>query len=418
MRAYVAWALAAICTGVASAAPPPPAQWTQFRQNPAHDPAIFRGLETSWRLETHGGFSASPTLVGDTLYIGNNSGTLYAVDVRTGRARWTYQAAAALMSNPLYWRGLVILGEGDQNSYSGDEHHATMVGKSENALIAVDANTGKLKWQTPLQGTGMPTPAIAGGTLYHHNGAGRFVALDPATGRTKYVRDLESVASMTAVLPIGGSRVVTAGIGDNAVFALNTGDGSTAWRYAFADNASGIGDCPLAGDERFAYCNYVMPPDGERDVQIGHDGVQRAYAVDLASGTIAWDVAYAWGTIPKWNEAAVPTVVQSTVYMGSSLASSVFALDAENGRTLWQTTVRGPVKGAIVEQRGVLYCGDLAGYLWALDARTGRVIGSKNANVPFNVGSPLIVGRTLVIGSNSGALLAVPLVQIRTAHDP
>lgn len=417
MRALLVWTLALLSTAPAIAAPPQP-QWTQFRQNPSHDPAIYRGLLASWRVETHAGFSASPTLVGDTLYIGNNAGRFYAIDVRTGRTHWTYDAESPLMSNPLFWHGLVIVGEGDQTSYAGDEHHALMVGKSENALLALDAATGALRWKTPLQGTGMPTPAIAGDTLFHHNGAGRLVALDPATGNVKYVRDLQSVASMSSILPIDNERVVTAGIGDNAVVAVNRNDGSIAWRYAFAENASGIGDCPLAGDDRFAYCNYVMPPDGERDVQIGHDAVQRAYAVDLSSGAIAWDVAYAWGTVPMWNEAAIPTVVESAIYVGSSLAPAVFALDAENGRTLWQTPVHGVVKGAIVEQRGVLYCGDLGGYLWALDARTGRVIGSKNMHVPFNVGSPLIVGRTLIVGSNSGALLAVPLIQIRTAHDP
>ncbi|MGB6519892.1 MAG: PQQ-binding-like beta-propeller repeat protein, partial [Candidatus Cybelea sp.] len=78
---------------------------------------------------------------------------------------------------------------------------------------------------------------------------------------------------------------------------------------------------------------------------------------------------------------------------------------------------RGAVKGGIVEVGGIVYFGDLGGYLWALDAKTGRVIGVKNMHTPFNVGSPIVVGRTLIIGSDSGSVIAVPLATIRSSQD-
>jgi outer membrane protein assembly factor BamB len=65
----------------------------------------------------------------------------------------------------------------------------------------------------------------------------------------------------------------------------------------------------------------------------------------------------------------------------------------------------------------VLYFGDLQGYLWALDEATGKVLGSKKMGTPFNVGSPIVVGRTLVIGSTTGRVTALPLDDIRSAHD-
>jgi hypothetical protein len=35
----------------------------------------------------------------------------------------------------------------------------------------------------------------------------------------------------------------------------------------------------------------------------------------------------------------------------------------------------------------------------------------------FNVGSPLIAGETLVAGTNTAEIIALPLAQIRNSHD-
>ncbi len=80
-------------------------------------------------------------------------------------------------------------------------------------------------------------------------------------------------------------------------------------------------------------------------------------------------------------------------------------------------TARGAIKGGIAEVGGTLYFADLGGYLWAVRASDGRVIGRKNMRAPFNVGSPLVAGQTLIVGSRGGTLFAVPLAAIRAAHD-
>jgi polyvinyl alcohol dehydrogenase (cytochrome) len=93
------------------------------------------------------------------------------------------------------------------------------------------------------------------------------------------------------------------------------------------------------------------------------------------------------------------------------------ALDASNGLTVWEMPTRGAVKGGVVAIGGIVYFGDLGGYLWALDAKTGRLMGDKFMHTSFNVGSPIVVGKTLIIGSDSGSVIAVPLATIRSSHD-
>jgi outer membrane protein assembly factor BamB len=93
------------------------------------------------------------------------------------------------------------------------------------------------------------------------------------------------------------------------------------------------------------------------------------------------------------------------------------ALDPATGKLVWKTGTRGPVKGGIVDVDGTVYFGDLGGYLWALDAKSGVVVGDKFMRTKFNVGSPIVDGKTLIIGSDSGAIIAVPLQDIRNSHD-
>jgi polyvinyl alcohol dehydrogenase (cytochrome) len=85
---------------------------------------------------------------------------------------------------------------------------------------------------------------------------------------------------------------------------------------------------------------------------------------------------------------------------------------------VWETPTHGPVKGGLVDVDGIVYFGDYGGYLWALDAKTGSVVGDKQMHTAFNVGSPLVVGRTLIIGSDSGSVIAIPLEEIRGSRDP
>lgn len=322
------------------------------------------------------------------------------------------------MSAPIVYKDLVIVGEGDENSPIGSSPaHPIRVGKPPSALLAFDRNTGALRWRVPLKGSGMPTPAIVDGILVHHNGAGEVLGVRPETGEVLYARNLRSIASMVAALPVGGGRFATSGIETNAVWLLNAKDAGVVWRTLFSPVASGLGDCPAASDGKRLYCNYVMPPSLSTPVQTERSVVVRAYAIDVQTGKRVWDVVLDRGTLPKRNEAAIPLIANGMLYVGSAVQSLMHAIDPQTGALKWTQTAHGTIKGGIVEVDGTLYYGDLGGYLWAVDAQTGRVIGVKNVRAPFNVGSPIVVGRTLFIGSRGGTLIAVPLKQIRDAHD-
>lgn len=399
MRTIILGAVCAAALMISNA--PADAHWTQFRNTPTNNAVIRGGLDVQWEVVTDGRISASPTFGNGVIFVGTNAGTLYAIRAKNGQVAWKQHVASALMSAPLLYGGLVIVGEGNAGT--------------PGALLAYDQHSGVLRWRTPLQGTGMPTPAIIDGVLVHHDDSGNVTGMDPMTGRLLYESDVHTLASMSAALPVGEHQFVTSGVRFNAVVDVDAHSGAVVWRTnPFPKSASGIGDCPMASDGTRLFGDYVMPDSPAAHADVGSTAREHAYALDVRTGRLLWDVALQSGALPIRNQAGIPVVKNGIVYIGGSVSPWVNAIDTRNGRVLWKQQTYGAVKGAFTVRRGVLYFGDVSGYLWALDAHTGRRIGVKSMPTSFNVGSPIIVGKTLVIGSFTGSVYAVPLSAIRS----
>ncbi len=408
----------ALCTAawfmLPASAPASRSHWTQFRATASNNAVIGGDLSAQWEVVTDGRISASPTFARGMLFVGTNSGTLYAIRANDGRVIWKHHVANALMSAPLVYRNLIIAGEGNEATPHPKGGAPVHVGTGESAIIAFDERSGALRWRSLLHGSGMPTPAILAGVLVHHDGSGRITGMDPMTGRVLYERNVHSVASMSAALPVDERRFVTAGVLHNAVLKVDALTGSVVWRSnPFPENASGLGDCPMATDGERIFGEYVVPDAQPGSVNIGQSVREHAYALDVRTGSLVWDVALQNGALPIRNEAGIPVVANGLVYIGGAAAPWVSALDAKTGRVLWQKQIYGPVKSAFAVKNGVLYFGDMAGYIWSLNAQSGARIGVKPMPTSFNVGSPIIVGRTLMIGSFTGSVYAVPLQAIR-----
>ena len=92
-----------------------------FRAGSAHTgvypgPAVnaYGGLR--WRVQTDGPVRSSPVAAEGTVYVGSNDGSLYAIDLATGRVHWTFTAGAPVNSTPAVAGPLVIV-----QSRAGDQ---------------------------------------------------------------------------------------------------------------------------------------------------------------------------------------------------------------------------------------------------------------------------------------------------------
>lgn len=396
--------------------------WDQFRHGGGlNDIVVNANLPSAptWRFSVPSrGTSTSPVVAGDTVLIASNDHHLYAVDARTGRLRWSWKGDNEIMSAPVYRDGIAIVGTGDADSPVWDPPRYNLVGMRANDLNGIALQKGVRRWSFALTGSGMPMPAIFGEHLLHVDGSGVFLALDAATGAYRWRRLLYSNASMTNLLLLDGIAYF-GGRFPNVVYALRAGDGGTVWMHSFPNRDGAFDDCPLATDGIRIFGMYATPATARAGAMIlaGVQARQHVYALDARTGRTRWDTALAAsGNEPPYNESAIPTYAGGTLYDGSPVAPVVTALDAATGRVKWSLRVSGPVKGAFVLRDGVLYFGDLAGKLWAVRAADGRAIGSVQTDLAFNVGSPIVLNDSLVVGSQQGPVIAVPLDAIRASR--
>ena len=57
-------------------------------------------LAPRWVFEVPDGIESGAAIVDGTVYVGGLDGVLYAIELATGKSRWTYPTGAAIRSSP------------------------------------------------------------------------------------------------------------------------------------------------------------------------------------------------------------------------------------------------------------------------------------------------------------------------------
>lgn len=97
-------------------------------------------LKLKWAFGFPGDVAADaqPTVVGGRVFVGSQSGNVYALDASTGCIHWYFPAAASV-------RAAVTIGRIETNSGARD---AAFIGDRAGNVYAVEAATGTLLWKT------------------------------------------------------------------------------------------------------------------------------------------------------------------------------------------------------------------------------------------------------------------------------
>ena len=346
--------------------PPRQRTWGIDFANSRFQPAVSGGLtadnvselELKWSFAYPNAIKArsQPTIAGGTVFVGSQSGTVYALDARHGCVRWTFRASAEV-------RTPVIV----SNWEAGDRNAAPRAyfGDILARAYAIDARTGELLWMTKVDehpnATITGAPVLADDKLFVPVSSlevvvatdpayacctfrGSMVALDSDTGKISwktYTIDTEpedagTTSAGTRILapsgaPIWNSPLIDrkrgrlyAGTGENysspagatsdAVIAFAMDDGAILWvNQATAGDAWNVG-CLSDYTDDPANCPEENGPD-----------------FDFAAGMIL--VALADG---------------SELVLAGQKSGDVMGIDPDTGVTRWRTTVgRGGVQGGV-----------------------------------------------------------------------
>jgi polyvinyl alcohol dehydrogenase (cytochrome) len=336
-----------------------------------------------WTRDINQSVNGSAAIAGDLVYVPiarKNSPHLLALRLSDGATVWdttlTSQDGSDVFGSPVVWNGAVYIGT---SADSGD--NATMRG----AVVALDAQTGALKWQTF-----MVPPGSDGGAVWSTP------AIDTETGRL-------FVGTGNAYHPPATDMT-------DAIVALDARSGAVVAHFqATPDDVFSTGDNPAGPDADFgASPNLFTGPDGRKLVGEGQkSGIY--WAFDRTTLQPVWRTTVGPAT-PAGGVIGSTAVDQSHVYGPNTPGGELWALD-HAGTLSWLSGAAGPANFSPVEvANGVVYISDLSGFVTAHDAGTGAVLNKLPVGSP-SFGGVAIVGKALFteVGTSmnsSGSIVA------------
>ena len=104
-----------------------------------------------WRFDTGSIIQGSPAMAGGNVIIGSRSARIFALDAATGSVAWTYvfTDGSLVESSPVLDGSTLYIGTSDALK-----------------LVALDVNSGDLKWHFETGGWSWGAPVVAKGTVY------------------------------------------------------------------------------------------------------------------------------------------------------------------------------------------------------------------------------------------------------------
>jgi outer membrane protein assembly factor BamB len=180
-----------------------------------------------------------------------------------------------------------------------------------------------------------------------------------------------------------GHGLVFVGVGNRGVFAFNQRNGEQEW---FFNTGHGIWSTPLILE----------------DIVVVTALDHHIYGLNLETGEERWrqDLEGAVAGTPAYDEEA------GVLYAGS-FARKLYAIAASDGAILDTFDTHGWLWGGPRLEDGVLYFGDLEGYLYALEAATFEPLWQRQIAEGAIRATPLVVGETVIAGSRDGRVYAV-----------
>ncbi|HEX6685685.1 MAG TPA: PQQ-binding-like beta-propeller repeat protein [Candidatus Limnocylindrales bacterium] len=341
----------------------------------------------------------------------------FALPDRAQRLRWRQQLGAPVQAGLAARGGLLIAATTD-----GDVTGARPDGGGLNRL-----------WLSRI-GAVHGTPAFApdSATVYLPSDDHKLYALDPATGRTRFIHDAGApVLSSPLATTVAGRAVVIFAAGDTRQ-AIDASTGDPMWNVAARGMFTGRVACDGtrvyagAGDGNVyahdahtgaalwsfstntrttAYSRLIYGPWADT-IEVLPNGlvlvstVANAFALDPATGEQRWSVTGSYVYAPKL------LLDNGDVVMFDDGRRTAARVDPATGQARWTTGLGArPINTGAAVHGDVAWTPTTTGLLVAVDLVTGSVKARlQMTTTAYCYSPPVVIGDTLIVGDQDGVL--------------
>ena len=311
-----------------------------------------------WVVQTGVGIYCSPAVEKDKVFVGDDLGCLTAYALKNGKKLWSFASAKRIVGTPAVSGGIVVFGSADRNIYGLNAADGSLrwkveaaepvlgavtihegiayVGASDKTFRAIDIQTGKVVWSyDQVKGYIETKPLVVDDKVIFSAWDNTLYALEKATGKEiwKWTGGLTRMHfSPAAVWPVASNGKVFIADPQRAMTAVNLQNGETVWRTFRSQVRETIG----------------LSEDGERVYSKTMNDSIVCYSTLTNTPEQVWasNVGFGYEHAPS-----MPQEKDGVVY-GSTKEGLLFALEAKTGKIIWKHKIGNSLINTVVPLNG------------------------------------------------------------------
>ena len=328
----------------------------------------YSKAKEQWVVQTGVGIYCSPAVEKDKVFVGDDLGCLTAYALKNGKKLWSFASGKRIVGTPAVSEGIVVFGSADRNIYG------------------LNAADGSLRWKVEAAEPVLGAVTIHEGIAYVGASDKTFRAIDIQTG--KVVWSYEQVKGYIETKPLVVDDKVIFSAWDNTLYALEKATGKEVWKWT-------------GGLTRMHFSPAAVWPVASNGKVFIADPQRAMTAVNLQNGETVWrtfrsQVRETIG-LSEDGERVYSKTMNDSIVCYSTLTDTPEQVWASNVGFGYEHAPSMPL-----EKDGVVYGSTKEGLLFALEAKTGKIIWKhKIGNSLINTVLPLN-GREVLFTATSG----------------
>lgn len=301
----------------------------------------YANVKRVWHKALKGGIYSTPVSDGKNLFIGDDIGCMYSLNLKSGKINWTFDTGMRIVGSPAVSEGIVVFGSANYNIYG------------------LEAKTGKELWHISTNQAVMGAATIENGVAYIGGGDGRMFAIDIHSGAIKW--SFDELENYVLTRPLVYNQKLYFGTWDTHFYALNIADGSLAWKWNNGNSNPKLSPAsvwPVAANGKIfitAPDRYFTCLDSETGEQVWRTKEYKVReTVGLSEDGKTVYSKCMWDTIVAMDATSKEPITRWATHAGFGYEHNP-AMPLEKDGTLWVSTKNGLLLGIDVQTGEVMW---------------------------------------------------------------
>ena len=318
----------------------------------------YSKVKEQWVVQTGVGIYCSPAVDNDKVFVGDDMGRLIAYSLKKGMKLWSFESQKRIVGTPAVSEGVVVFGSADRFVYGLNAENGSLlwkveakepvlgavtidkgiayVGASDQTFRAIEIHSGKVVWEyAGVKGYIESKPLVTADKVIFGAWDNTLYALDKNTGKElwKWTGGLTRMHySPAAVWPVAAEGKVFIADPQRAMTAVDIENGNTVWRTFESKVRETIG----------------LSEDGQ---QIYSKTMNDSIVCYATQGNVPQKI---WASNVGFGYEHAPSMPQEKggVVYGSTKEGLIFALEAKTGKVLWKHKIGNSLISTVVPLSG------------------------------------------------------------------